>query len=171
MDLLINQCGVPVSQRELHDLCLKYRIPFIKEELDKNKTQLWLISRNGVNTINRYSLLKDKCEGRVIFKSIDELRLYLFKYDLYHHKVLIHKGSYKSYLSLIDKLSLLGITGIKRKSYYQEAKAFYLLNDNLTSVINEFSMKCLVSYICASSYTMDEFISLLKALIKSESGY
>ena len=58
MDLLINQCGVPASLRELHDLCLKYRIPFIKEELDKNKTQLWLISRNGVTTINRYSLLK-----------------------------------------------------------------------------------------------------------------
>ena len=171
MDLLSNYCGVPAEKQELYELCLQYKIPFNKEEFDNNKTQLWLVSRNGVTTIDRLSLLKQKCEGRAIFNSIESLRQYLFKYALFNHKVLIHKDSYKAYTTLIEKLSLLGISGIKRKSYYQEAKAFYLLNDNLTSVTNEFSMKCLVSIVGASSYQMDEFISLLKEVIKTDSGY
>lgn len=168
MDLLVNECGVPATRAGLYKLCLQYRIPLtddIKNELsnsDSDMPEFWLISREGVKHI---SAVKLKQQKPTIFKSMGSLELYLFDYVLRNNIALVHKGKYKTYLEVIEKLKCFGIDGIDRKSFFSESRAFYVCEGRFTHVCNDFGLKCLASYVGAVQFLMDEFLDLLNRLL------
>ena len=169
-DLLNKECVVISNKRALLNICHKYRIPNLDisvsmSDMHDGTKYPFLISRGGIRNIDN-SVSPDL----IVFKSLDSLKQYLFKYALFHGRVVVYKDDYQTYLKTIRLLRKIGIKTIKDKTYYEEADQFYCIGGYFKE-LSYFGCKCVVSITNGIQFKGDEFLEALKEFIKYKDKY
>ena len=162
---LDNDCVVISSKDELIDVCLRYRIPNVNIqpsvfESYKATQYPFVVSKNGISECNETTPNDLK-----VFKSLDELRSYLFEKTLFEGKIVVFKENYKIYLKTIKLLKKIGIKSIRDKTYFKEANAFYVERD-LFRELNYFGCKCITSMLSGIQFKAREFLCELKRYLR-----
>ena len=166
-DLLEKECVVVSSKDLLLRLCSEYRIPNknIKSSMfdSYRLTQLpFIISYEGARECE-----EDVSNNLKVFKTIDELRHYLFIKKLLKGKIIVYKENYRLYLKTIRLLKKIGIKSIKNKTYYEEANAFYVLQGCFRE-LSYFGCKCVVSMTNGIPFKAGEFLNEVKTYVKAK---
>ncbi len=149
------------------NLCLRYRIPNINIQTSfsdsyKSTKYPFVISKRGVS--NCSDMTPDNLK---VFKSIGELRNCLFKRNLLEGRIVVFKDNYRTYLNTIKLLKLLGIKGIKNKTYFDEANAF-CVRLGLFRELDYFGCRCVVSMTNGIQFKAREFLDELKRCLRDE---
>ena len=165
MDLLEQECIVISTQDELFDVLNKYRIPVEKagdaeSGTNSSSPSAYIVSRVSVRRCG-----SDYPNGLTVFKSAKEFELHLFKEALFGGKIVVNKGTYRTYLKTIRLLKKVGIKTIRDRTYFEDAYSFYVKSRTFKE-LDLFGCKVIVSMTNGIQFNSKVFLSVLKKLIK-----
>ena len=169
-DLLEKECIVIASKRDLLNLCYRYRIP--NENISKDMQMLhdhtkyaFVVSNDGVKEVD-----DSTPPELVVFKSLEALKYYLFKRELFNSKIVVYKEDYQTYLQTIRLLRKIGVKVIKDKTYFEEADHFYV-SCGCFKEVSYFGCKSIVSIKKGLEFKASNFLLALKDFVKNKKEY